>query len=150
MKRARTERNEAENTRIETEINHSLATEEELMPSSGFASAVMDRVRQETALPAPIPFPWKRAIPLLLLACGGIVWSTLELVRIGLPGLGLITRGQAGLSQPGLSWLTNPLANLSAVQARPVEQAGWVALALGISLLSWLLSRRLAGRGGLL
>jgi hypothetical protein len=36
------------------------------------------------------------------------------------------------------------------VQARPVEQAGWVALALGISLLSWLLSRRLAGRGGLL
>jgi hypothetical protein len=31
-----------------------------------------------------------------------------------------------------------------------LEQAGWVAMALGVSLLSWLLSRRLAGRGGLL
>jgi hypothetical protein len=33
---------------------------------------------------------------------------------------------------------------------RPLEEVGWIALALGLSLLSWLLSRRLAGRTGLL
>jgi hypothetical protein len=32
----------------------------------------------------------------------------------------------------------------------PLQQAGWVALALGISLASWLLARRFAGRSALL
>jgi hypothetical protein len=145
MNRAKTDRGEAEHTRIETEIGQILAGEEELLPSSGFAASVMERVRQEAALPAPIPFPWKRAIPLLLLACGGIVWSTVELVRLGVPGLNLTTLGQSAQS-----WLTISLPPLSAVQLRSLEQAGWVALALGTSLVSWLVSRRLAGRGGLL
>jgi hypothetical protein len=39
--------------------------------------------------------------------------------------------------------------HLSAAVAQPLEQAGWVALALAASLLSWLLSRRLAGSSGL-
>jgi len=145
MNRAKTNRSDAELARIEMEISHILATEEELLPSSGFVSEVMERVRQEAALPEPNPFPWMKAIPILLLAGGGICWSIVEMVRIGVPGLGL-----TGLSQLGLKWLTNPLANLPAAQARPVEQAGWVVLALGTSLVSWLLSSRLAGRGGLL
>jgi hypothetical protein len=64
-------------------------------------------------------------------------------VRIGLPGLGLTALGQSAQS-----WLILP--PLSGNLVHSLEQAGWVALALGISLLSWLLSRRLAGRGGLL
>jgi hypothetical protein len=32
----------------------------------------------------------------------------------------------------------------------PLEQAGWVALGLGLSLASWLLTRRLAERAELL
>jgi hypothetical protein len=143
MNRARKERSEAEHARME--MDRILAGEEELLPSSGFASAVMERVRQEAALPAPIPFPWMKAIPVLLLAGGGICWSVVEMVRFGGPGLGL-----TGLGQSAQSWLTLPLTNLSAAQARPVEQAGWVVLALGTSLVSWLLSRRLSGRGGLL
>jgi hypothetical protein len=86
-----------------------------------------------------------KAIPILLLASGGIVWSAVEMVRIGLPGLDLTALGQSAQS-----WLTNPLPPLSALQVRSLEQAGWVALALGTSLVSWLLSRRMAGRGGLL
>jgi hypothetical protein len=145
MNRVKLNRSEDEHARIETEIGRILAGEEELMPSSGFVATVMESVRQEAALPAPIPFPWMRAIPLLLLACGGIVWSTVELVRIGLPVSDLTALGQSAQS-----WLTFTLPPLSVVQMRSLEQAGWVALALGISLLSWLLSRRLAGRGGLL
>ncbi len=132
------------------EIGHILDGEEELLPSSGFVGAVMERVRQEAALPAPIPFPWMKAIPLLLLAGGGICWSAVEMVRAGVTGLGLNALGLTGLMQLWQSWLTFHLPPLSAVQVHSLEQAGWVALALGSSLVSWLLSRRLAGRGGLL
>jgi hypothetical protein len=135
MNRTKTSRSEAEHARIETEIGQILAGEEELMPSSGFASAVMDRVQQEAALPAPTPFPWMKAIPILLLATGAVGWGVVELVRISLPVL---------------SWLAIPPQHLTADLVRPLEEAGWVALALGSSLVSWLFSRRLAGRGGLL
>lgn len=145
MNRAKSERNEAGNTRIETEISHILAGEEELLPSSGFAASVMDRVRQEAALPAPIPFPWMKAILVLLLVSGGIGWCAVEMVHLGMPRLGLTALGQSAQS-----WLTISLPPLSVVQVRSLEQAGWVALALGTSLVSWLISRRLAGRGGLL
>jgi hypothetical protein len=145
MNRVSTDRSEDEHARIDTEIGHILASEEELMPSSGFAARVMEQVRQEAALPALLPFPWKRAVPLLLLASGGIGWSAAELVRIGMPGFDLTALGQSAQS-----WLTISPPHLSGNLVHPIEQAGWVALALGISLLSWLVSRRLAGRGGLL
>jgi hypothetical protein len=118
-----------------TEIGRILATEEELVPSSGFLSAVMERVREEAAAPAPIPFPWKRAIPGILFAVAVLGWGAFELVRAALPAARAIS-----LSSP----------HLSVAMARPLEDAGWVALALGVSLLSSLLSRRLAGWSGLL
>jgi hypothetical protein len=145
MNRVRTARSKDEYARIETEIGHILAGEEELMPSSGFLASVMDRVRQQAALPAPTPFPWKRAVAGILLASGVCGWGAVELVRLGLPGLSL-----TGLSQLEQNWLTIFPQHLSSDLVRSLEQAGWVALALGISLVSWLLSRRLAGRGGLL
>jgi hypothetical protein len=145
MNRVSTGRSKDEHARIDAEIDRILAGEEELMPSSGFVASVMERVRQEAALPAPLPFPWKMAIPLLLLTCGAIGWSTVELVRTGMPGL-----DWTAPDQPAQSWLTFSSPHLSGNLVQPIEQAGWVALALGVSLLSWLLSRRLAGRGGLL
>jgi hypothetical protein len=74
-----------EHARIETEIGSHSGGEEELLPSSGFVASVMDRVRQEAALPAPIPFPWKRADCRHSAghaeSCG---WGAVELVRLGL------------------------------------------------------------------
>jgi len=52
-----------------------LATEEELIPSSGFAASVMERIREETAAPRPIPFPWKQAVPGIVLAVGVFGWG---------------------------------------------------------------------------
>ncbi len=111
-----------------------LAAEEELIPSSGFLASVMENVQEEARTPPPIPFPWKRAVPGILLAVGVFGWSGFELLRFGLPALGSISL---------------ILPHFSAIE-QPLEQVGWVALALGVSLLSWLLSRRLAGRSGLL
>ncbi len=136
MKRTKTE--PAESTRPGaslTGIDHILGMEEELIPSSGFIATVMERVGEEATAPPPIPFPWKRAVPGILLITGALGWGTVELARLGLPAAGGIP-------------LTLP--HLSAALERPLIDAGWVALALGASLLSWLLSRRLAGRSGLL
>jgi hypothetical protein len=145
MNRERKVGSQDEHARIEMEIGDILATEEELMPTSGFVVSVMDRVRQEAALPAPTPFPWMKAILIILVASGAVSWGAVELVHQGLPGLGL-----TGLNQIGQSWLTIFPQHLSADLVRSLELAGWVALALGTSLASWLFSRRLAGRGGLL
>jgi hypothetical protein len=135
VKKLRTGQDQALNDRIDAEIDRVLATEEELIPSSGFMVSVMERVQEEAAVPPPIPFPWKRAVPGILLAAGVFGWGAVELIRSGVP-------------MPHSIPLTVP--NLTVAHVHSVESAGWVALALGISLASWLLSRRLAGRGGLL
>jgi hypothetical protein len=135
LNRANTTRNEEKLRRaaqIEAEIDRVLATEDELIPSSGFLSSVMERVQEEAVTPPPIPFPWRRVLPGILLAAGVVGWGAFELVRLGLPA-------------PRSFALTLPH-----LAAAPSEQAAWVALALSSSLASWLLARRLAGRGGLL
>jgi hypothetical protein len=110
-----------------------LVSEEAIVPSSGFLAAVMERVRDEAQAPAPIPFPWKRAVPGLALAAGVFGWGAVELVRMG------IAAGREGA-------MTAP--QFSVAMVLPLQQAGWVALGLGFSLGSWLLARRLAGGPG--
>ena len=119
----------------ETRIEEILASDEELVPSSGFLSAVMERVQQEASAPAPIPFPWKRALPGFALVAGVFGWLGVELVRTGV----------AAMQQ-----VTPVTVRIPPELIQPLEQAGWVGLALAVSLASWALSKRLAGRSGLL
>jgi hypothetical protein len=112
-----------------------LATEEELMPSSGFLAAVMERVEEESRAPAPIPFPWKRAIPGFVLAAAVFGWAGVELVRVAVPAM-----KENLLAAP----------HLPAALVQPMEHVGWVVLALGASVASWLLARIFAGQSGLL
>ena len=116
-------------------IERILATDEEIVPSSGFLAGVMEHVREEAAMPEPIPFPWKRAIPGIVLVAGVLGWAVWEAVRYGLP------------EAPG--FLLSP-PQLSAAAGRGLEDAGWVVLALAASLASWMLSMRLVKRSGLL
>jgi hypothetical protein len=108
-------------------IDAILGAEEELVPSSGFLASVMDRVHAEVAAPPPIPFPWKRALPGFALAAGVFAWSGVELVRYALPAM---------------SQMKLPQLHLAAGSVRPLEQAGWVAAALAVSLFSYVISRR--------
>jgi len=116
-------------------VDEILATEEEVAPSSGFLVSVMERVHEEARVPAPIPFPWKRALPGFVLAVLVFGWVGVELVRLGVQAI-----KQTSLVAP----------HFPAGLVHPMEQAGWVALALMSSLASWLLARRLAGPSGLL
>ena len=50
-----------------------IMSEEEILPSSGFAASVMEAVRREAAAPPPIPFPWKRALPGALFAATTLI-----------------------------------------------------------------------------
>jgi hypothetical protein len=113
-------------------IDEILGTEPELVPSSGFAASVMERVRQEAAAPPPIPFPWKRAVPGFVVAGGVLGWGAVEVVRFAGPALMELRRAPAHLTA-------------NAAMARPVEQAVWVVAALAVSLVTWMISRRFAG-----
>lgn len=117
-------------------LDQILGAEGELAPSSGFVSAVMERVREEAAAPKPIPFPWKRVVPGAVLAVGGVAWMGVETVRQGVRALP---------SSPVVLWTHVPQQVAAALQS-----AGWIVAALSVSLLSWLLARRMVGRGGLI
>jgi uncharacterized membrane protein len=45
---------------IPDDLDRILASEETLLPSSGFAASVMEQVLETATLPPPLPFPWKR------------------------------------------------------------------------------------------
>ncbi|HSS50049.1 MAG TPA: hypothetical protein VLX28_14020, partial [Thermoanaerobaculia bacterium] len=45
---------------IPDDLDRILASEEPLLPSSGFAASVMEQVRETAAAPPPLPFPWLR------------------------------------------------------------------------------------------
>lgn len=139
MSRVKTIRTAAENTEIDCRIDRILASEDELIPSSGFLASVMERVQQENAQPAPLPFPWKRLLPGALMVSGVLSWGGYELIRQGLSLSSLFASKTTVLLPMRLPDAAAAFAN----------QAEWVALALGASLLCWLFARRLAGRGGL-
>jgi hypothetical protein len=102
----------------------------------------MERIQEEAAAPAPIPFPWKRAVPGMALAAGVFGWGAVELVRHG------IRSGAGSVSLPRLGFALQ--THLGAGSTHTLESLGWVALALGVSWLSWGFARRLAGRSGLI
>jgi len=127
-----------DSTKKRNNLDRILGAEEELAPSSGFVLAVMERVREEAAAPKPIPFPWKRVLPGAVVAVGGVVWIGFQVARQGFTRI-------PDLDSPLELWTHVPQQ-----MTGTLEDAGWVAAALGVSLLSWLLARRMIGRSGLL
>ena len=116
-------------------LDRILAAEEELIPSSGFAASVMNRIYQEAAAPQPIPFPWKRAVFGIVPACCGLGWGAVELTRLAVAAV--------HDAQPMALQVPETLLGL-------MPNLGWTALALGVSLVAWLAAHRLAGDSRLL
>ena len=117
------------------ELDRILADEEELLPTSGFLAAVMERVEAEAAAPAPIPFPRKRMLAACVLALVVFAWAGYALFHLAMTAL---PDSSPSTVQLPMEWMH--LQN----------QAGWVGMALGTSWLSWLLAKRLTRSGGLL
>jgi len=117
------------------ELDRILSEDETIIPSSGFAESVMEAVRREALAPAPIRFPWKRALPGIF--AGALV---LSLISVGVV-LYLLQGTPAGegspLSLPELERL---------VHSAMGGASGWVAFGLVVSLVTVKLSMRFASR----
>lgn len=125
------------------ELDRFLSTEQPIVPSANFARNVMDKVRTEAAAPPPIPFPWKRALPGLVLCVAGLVaMCAAAFQRSGPPPL---------REAPGPSIWTATWAGLATNLAGPLRAAnaggvGWILLAFLLTYVSVKWSLRLAGR----
>ena len=126
----------------EDEINLILSREDEILPSSGFAVSVMDAVRREAAAPPPIPFPWKRALPGLVV--GGFVLA-LVFVTVVAAIVQLIRAPVTAHLSMSLPSLLTPILGLG-LQRNLAIAANWTVLALLVTLVSVKLSMRLASR----
>jgi hypothetical protein len=77
-------------------------------------------------------------VPGAVVAVGGVAWIGVLVARQGLKAL-------PDLGSPVVLWTQVPKQ-----MTGTLESAAWMAAALGVSLLSWLLARRMVGRSGLL
>jgi len=115
------------------DLDRVLSQKDEILPSSGFAAAVMDAVRLEASAPPQIPFPWKRAVP-------GIAAAGLAVVLVLVGAM-----GDVGPQQLPAAWL--PVLEL-VVRSVTSPAVGWLILALLLTLASVTVSMRLSsGRG---
>ena len=105
------------------DLDRILSKEEEILPSSGFATAVMDAVQREASTPPPIPFPWKRALPGLAVAAFALVWGVICLAALLLEAPATLTPAEPTVLAPILQAIINP-------------RAGWIALVLLRTLVS--------------
>jgi hypothetical protein len=118
------------------ELDRILSKRDDIQPSSGFAASVMEAVREEAAAPPPIPFPWRRALPVLLLA--GMV-----LVSVVIAGVETMLRISRGAATPEIAtslWGTLTLPT----QGTAGTALAWTAAALLAAFVSVKLSMRLA------
>ena len=123
-------------TMKDPEIDRILSGQDEILPSSGFAVSVMEAMRREAAAPPPIPFPWKRALP-------GIVVAAFVLALVVVVGIATIVQAGRGKVSLGATTISSSLP-WPAWQGMAGSTVGWTALALIVALVSVKISMRLA------
>jgi hypothetical protein len=121
-------------------VDAALHAEDGILPSSGFADGVMAAVQREAAAPAPIPFPWKRALPGVIVAALCLVVVLITAVR------SMVDSPTGALAHPGTlvarasAWQLD-LASLLREAANPTVL--WVAFSLALPLVCLLVVRRM-------
>jgi hypothetical protein len=135
--KTRTPRNPVTDAQLDAAL---LADHDQILPSSGFADAVMTAVRADAAAPAPIPFPWKRAVPGLV----GVVAGFALLVALLVALVSTFARsgpasaaGEVGITS---NWKLDFAPLLHYVSA---PDMAWITLAIAIPLVCLLALRRL-------
>jgi hypothetical protein len=106
-----------------------------ILPSSGFADAVMTAIAREAAAPAPIQFPWKRAIP----GFAAVVVVLAGLIAVLVSTVGRAFHSPAPNPAPFTQWQFHIASIFSKTAA---TGALWLLLSLAISGFCLLLCRR--------
>jgi preprotein translocase subunit SecG len=110
------------------DLDRMFLREDEILPSSGFAGNVMDVVRREVEIPPLIPFPWRWAVPGIVV--GAVVVAALLTAVLLQPGRG------TGTASTGSAVVFQQANNLD---------LQWIAIALLTVFLSFTVSMRLTG-----
>jgi hypothetical protein len=107
-----------------------------ILPSSGFADAVMIAIAREAAAPAPIQFPWMRALP----GIAAVVAAVAILIAVLVVTVGHAFHSPASNLTLSTEWQFHfaPILNHNAVTS-----GLWLLLSLVISGFCLLLCRRL-------
>ena len=117
-------------------LDRILLEQDALLPSSGFATSVMDAIQQQAAVPPPIPFPWKHALPGIAALLVGVV----ILCRLAVSAIDGMSQDSAG----GVDWLAWLMSNApSAVLIRTEVAPAILALAASFACVAF--CRRWAG-----
>ena len=103
-----------------------------ILPPSGFSAAVMTAVTHEATVPAPIPFPWKRALPGLAAVLAAVVLLIAAIASVA---------HSAGGSDRVATRLWTGTA--PALLAQHGNEAMWVATAFAIPLVCLFFCRKL-------
>jgi len=129
------------------ELDRILSRTDDLEPSSGFTRNVMDAIRREASAPPPIPFPWKRALPGLVLCVLSLVGMFVaELMRLGSPGLHQSSGPSIWVAIGMFLW--TELSDLDGLlRAANAGGLGWIILALVLTFASVTVPLRLIRRG---
>lgn len=96
------------------DLDRWMSDDDTIVPSSGFSASVMEAIRHEASDRHAMPFPWKRALP-------GLVMTVLAMVAVLWSGFQAFNASEAGASPRDL------LPSLVAVTAG--GEAVWVILA---------------------
>lgn len=117
----------------DAQLDFALSAEtDSIYPSSGFTESVMAAVGRDNPAPAPIPFPWRRAIPGIAAAVAALCLLAAALIA----GLRVIQ-----LRPPAPQPMNIQL--LSVLHYAPGPGALALALSAAITLAALLLCRRL-------
>jgi hypothetical protein len=106
------------------ELDHVLAHEDDVVPSSGFTDAVMDAVRAAKAAPPPIPFPWTRALLSLGAVAVALVVSAIGIIRVA-----------DGSGVGGWSFAVPPVIHAT-IQSATTPEFFWTMAALVLAMVS--------------
>ena len=118
--------------RGDDEMDRMLLRENEILPSSGFVVSVMEAVRREAAAPPPIPFPWKRVLPGLVVAGAVLVAIVVVLVTAH---AGTLSVPRADSASPSASFGPS-LFGPSLLHGGIESAATWIVLALVTAFVS--------------
>ena len=113
---------------------------ESIEPSSGFAAAVMERVREEAVTAAalgPIGFPWRRAVPGICMVLLAIAVSATLLTMGGIAVMHLASRAVFSAAQGS----RGTVAEWAEMAMR--LHLGWLGIGTLIAFVPFSLSRRL-------
>jgi hypothetical protein len=126
------------NRLTEAQLDAALASHDDvILPSSGFTDSVMKAICNEGAAPAPIAFPWKRAIPGFFAAAGALAFLIAMLVAL------FRFRAAAAVSEQSARPVLEALSLTSLAQHTMYSDGFWVAISIAVPLLIVLMMRRL-------